>query len=180
MALTTAYSYAKLSLRYPSEGETIEFLTKAFGTGLFSGGMNILLLISYVIMMSLYAYAFGSYAANALGIPLLRSIFVTFVILLLTILNAYGAVVSGRAEDLLVAFKITVLMAVVGAGIALDRPERLMPPYWADTTGIVAGGMHIFLAYRGFELTANAGGEVEHPSGVSKDFESHGTLGNVI
>lgn len=170
VALTTAYSYAKLSLRYPSEGETIEFLTKAFGTGLFSGGMNILLLISYVIMMSLYAYAFGSYAANALGIPLLRSIFVTFVILLFTILNAYGAVVSGRAEDLLVAFKITVLMAVVGAGIALVRPERLMPPYWADTTGIVAGGMIIFLAYEGFELIANAGGDVEHPRVLSKAF----------
>jgi amino acid transporter len=38
VALFTAYSYAKLSLRFPSEGGTIEFLIKAYGTGLIAGG----------------------------------------------------------------------------------------------------------------------------------------------
>ena len=36
IALVTVYSYVKLSLRYPSEGGTIEFIVQAFGNGLFT------------------------------------------------------------------------------------------------------------------------------------------------
>ncbi len=130
VALLTAYSYAKLSLRFPSEGGTIEFLVKAYGTGLLAGGLNVLLLLSYVVMIALYAYAFGSYAANALGAPILKNLFVVLVILLFTVLNALGAVVSGRTEDLLVAFKLSVLVVVAAAGFSFVNPERLMPSNW--------------------------------------------------
>ncbi|WP_456467946.1 amino acid permease, partial [Archaeoglobus sp.] len=114
VALTTAYSYAKLTVRYPSEGGTIEFITRAYGTGIFSGGLNVLLLASYVVMISLYAYAFGSYAANALGFEEMRVVFTVAVIVLFTVLNALGAVVSGRTEDILVTFKLLVLLVVAG------------------------------------------------------------------
>lgn len=170
VALLTAYSYAKLSLRFPSEGGTIEFLVKAYGTGLLAGGLNVLLLLSYVVMIALYAYAFGSYAANALGAPILKNLFVVLVILLFTVLNALGAVVSGRTEDLLVAFKLSVLVVVAAAGFAFVNPKNLMPSNWADTVSIIAGGMIIFLAYEGFELIANAGGDVEHPKVLEKAF----------
>lgn len=45
IALLTSYAYARLSVTYPSQGGTVEFLNQAFGTGLFTGGMNILLLL---------------------------------------------------------------------------------------------------------------------------------------
>ncbi|AAB89476.1 MULTISPECIES: amino acid permease [Archaeoglobus] len=170
VALFTAYSYAKLSLRFPSEGGTIEFLIKAYGTGLLAGGLNILLLVSYVVMIALYSYAFGSYAANALGTPILKSFLIAFVVIFFTVLNSLGAVVSGRAEDLLVAFKLAVLVIVAAAGLAFVNPERLMPSNWADAVSIIAGGMIIFLAYEGFELIANAGGDVEHPKVLEKAF----------
>jgi len=54
IALITSYSYVKLSLRYPSEGGTIEFIVQAFGNGVFSSVINNLLLMSYVVMLSLY------------------------------------------------------------------------------------------------------------------------------
>ena len=46
VALLTAYSYLKLTLRYPGQGGTVEFLNRAFGTGLFTGSSNILLCLS--------------------------------------------------------------------------------------------------------------------------------------
>jgi len=52
IALVTAYSYVKLSLRYPSEGGTIEFIVQAYGNGLFASLVNTLMLISYVIMLA--------------------------------------------------------------------------------------------------------------------------------
>ncbi len=67
VALLTAYSYWKLTLAYPSEGGTVEFLNRGFGTGILTGGLNILLCLNYVVLLSIYAYAFGAYGARLLG-----------------------------------------------------------------------------------------------------------------
>jgi len=64
VALVTAYSYAHLSMTYPARGGTVEFLNQAFGPGILTGGLNVLLWLSYIAMLSLYAYAFGSYGAS--------------------------------------------------------------------------------------------------------------------
>ncbi len=174
IALTTAYSYAKLTLRFPSEGGTIEFLVKAFGNGFLSGGLNVLLLTSYVVMISLYAYAFGSYGANALALdPVVgKHLLITLSIVLFTVINALGAVISGKTEDALVTFKLTILLIVAGAGMFFVNPSKLSPSSWVDPISIVAGGMIIFLAYEGFELIANTGSDVEHPKILPKAFYS--------
>jgi|GEM_PF-46124 len=173
IALATAYSYAKLTVRYPSEGGTIEFLVKAFGNGLLAGSLNILLLASYIVMISLYAYAFGSYGASLLHYsPFVKHALITFSIALFTIINAMGAAISGKAEDALVGFKLTILIIVAGAGMLFVNPSKLSPSHWTDTIGIVAGGMIIFLAYEGFELISNTGSEVENPKILPKAFYS--------
>jgi hypothetical protein len=46
VALLTSYSYLKLTLRFPGEGGTVEFLNRAFGSGVVTGASNILLLLS--------------------------------------------------------------------------------------------------------------------------------------
>ena len=43
VALLTSYSYLRLTLRFPGEGDTVEFLNRAFGPGIVSGAANILL-----------------------------------------------------------------------------------------------------------------------------------------
>lgn len=50
VALVTAYSYTKLAVQYPSKGGTVTFLDRAFGPSLFTGTLNILLWISYIVM----------------------------------------------------------------------------------------------------------------------------------
>ena len=64
MALLTSYSYLKLTRRFPGEGGTVEFPNRAFGDGIVTGAANILLLLSYVVLVAVYAYAFGSYGAG--------------------------------------------------------------------------------------------------------------------
>jgi amino acid transporter len=51
VALLTSYSYLKLTLRFPGEGGTVEFLNRAFGGGIVTGAANILLLLSYVVRL---------------------------------------------------------------------------------------------------------------------------------
>ena len=47
IALITSYSYVKLSLSFPDRGGTDKFINQGFGKGVFSGGINNLLWISY-------------------------------------------------------------------------------------------------------------------------------------
>jgi uncharacterized protein len=57
VALLTSYSYLKLTLRFPGEGGTVEFLNRAFGTGILTGSLNILLLLNYVVLLAVFANA---------------------------------------------------------------------------------------------------------------------------
>ncbi len=166
VALITAYSYAKLSVRYPSEGGTVEFLVRGFGAGLLSGWLNVLLLASYVIMLTLYSYAFGSYASGVLlhgETWWTRTGFAWMVIGVFTILNALGAYVVGKVEDALVGFKVGVLLLFSGAGLIVGNPARLSPANWPPLLHVIVGGFVIFLAYEGFELIANAAKDVVYP-----------------
>ncbi len=167
----TAYSYSRLTRRYPSRGGTVEFLVQAFGGGLLSGGLNVLLLLSYTVMVSLYAYAFGSYASSAVGGGLgLARLLAVGVVALFTLVNALGARVSGGVEDALVFFKLSVLALVVVASLPLVEWGRLSPGNWPGLAGLVVGGMIIFLAYEGFELIANAAADAERVEDVVRAY----------
>jgi len=166
VALLTAYSYTRLSVTFPSQGGTVTFLDKAFGSGVFIGSINILLWQSYIVMLSLYAFAFGSYGATfgpeSLQ-PLLKHILLSGGIIMISILNMFGAKVIGEAEGAIVATKLAILLFFVGVGVFGIQADRLAPAAWSPPLAIIAGGMLIFLAYEGFELIANAAGDVANP-----------------
>ncbi|WP_186629821.1 APC family permease [Rhodococcus sp. BP22] len=166
VALLTARSYALLSKSYPSRGGTVTFVNRAFGTGLFSGGINVLLWMSYIVMLALYSQAFGSYASSFLP-PEIRSLgkhlLLTAAIVLITVLNIAGASTIARTERYVVAIKIAILVLFVVVGLAGVSAERLEPSQWSSPISIVAGGMIIFLAYEGFELIANTAEDVDDP-----------------
>jgi len=166
VALVTAYSYARLSVTYPSQGGTVEFLNQAFGTGLFSGSFNILLWLSYSVMLALYAYAFGSYGTSLFPTslqPVMKHVLISGVVILLTGINAMSANVVGKFEEWIVGFKIAILLLFVGIGLWSVNTHRLQPATWSHPMNLFAGGMIIFLAYEGFELIANTAKDVKNP-----------------
>ncbi len=166
IALVTVYSYVKLSLRYPGEGGTIEFIVQAFGNGLFSSLVNTLMLISYVIMLALYAYAFGSYgSALILGgdVDWLHKSLAAGVIIVFTIINLSGAFMTGKTEDIMVFVKLTILLIFAGAGFLTINWHHMAVDQWMPIPSVAAGGLIIFLAYEGFELIANTARDIKQP-----------------
>lgn len=171
IALFTAYSYSKLSLSFPDRGGTVRFVNEGFGKGIFSGGINNVLWISYIIMLSLYASAFGSYAPNLISITSSKAIdthiFVSGVILLATLINYYSLKVVGKIESLAVFIKLFILLAFAGIGIyglfGNANISQLNPTNWECPFLLLTGGMVIFVAYEGFELIANAVPNLENP-----------------
>ena len=166
VALLTSYSYAKLSVRYPSEGGTVEFLNQAFGSGLITGGLNVLLWLSYVVMLSLYAYAFGSYGATFFPDSIQsvsRHILTSSIIIALTVVNIIGAKIVGKAEQWIVGFKLAILLTFIGVGLWSMRSQPFQPTLGSNPFQLVAAGMIIFVAYEGFELIANTAKDVKAP-----------------
>jgi amino acid transporter len=166
IALTTAYSYARLSVKYPARGGTVEFLNQAFGEGVFTGGLNILLWLSYIAMLSLYAYAFGSYGASFFPDAVQtvwKHVLISGVIVLFSCLNILGARAVGKSEDFIVALKLMILLVFLGVGMWTVNMNQLLPATWSNPLQLVAGGMIIFLAYEGFELIANTAENVKEP-----------------
>ena len=166
VALLTAYSYSKLSVAFPSRGGTVTFLDRAFGRGLFFGALNVLLWITYIVMLSLYAYALGSYAASLVGAadsPLVKHVIMSAAILILTGLNVAGSGAVGRAEFWIVMAKVTILALFVVLGAKSIDVQRLGPATWSSFPNVVAGSMLVFLAYEGFELIANTAESVRDP-----------------
>ncbi len=163
VAVVTSYSYARLSVTYPSQGGTVAFLDRAFGPGLVTGSTNLLLWISYIVMLSLYAYAFGSYGSSLFPPafqPLWKHILITGSVLGITGLNLLGAKLIGEAEDWIVLIKLAILILFIAVGIWGVDTTRLAPSAWSSPLELIAGGMIIFLAYEGFELIANTAQDV--------------------
>jgi len=166
VALVTSYAYAQLSMTFPSQGGTVSFLNRAFGPGILTGSGNILLWISYMVMLSLYAYAFGSYGASLFpetSQHLWKHILISASIIGITGLNLLRARLIGQAEDWIVLTKLLILLFFIAVGIWGVDTSRLAPSAWSPPLHLVAGGMIIFLAYEGFELMANTGQDVRNP-----------------
>lgn len=172
LSLITSYSYVKLSSKYPDRGGTVKFINQGFGRTIFSGGMNNLLWLSYIIMLSLYASAFGSYAPNLLEITGDKvadfHIYATAVIILATSINYYSIKVVGKIESYAVIIKLLILIAFifVGAYGLFGNPNfsQLDFANWESPIKLFAGGMVIFVAYEGFELIANAAPDIVNPT----------------
>jgi amino acid transporter len=68
VAALTGWSYAVLSVRVRSRGGTAVFLDRAFGTGV-AGPLNLLLWLSYFVMLGLYPVACGAYLVAPAAFP---------------------------------------------------------------------------------------------------------------
>lgn len=165
IALLTAYSYAKLSKKYPENGGTVKFVHHQFGNGIFAGGINNLLWISYIVMLALYSSAFGSYSAELITITGEKDIdvriFQTSIITLALLINYLSIKLVSTIESVSVIVKLLILISFIGVGfygiyLHPENLDQLSPENWEAPILLLSGGMVIFVAYEGFELIANS------------------------
>jgi amino acid transporter len=166
VALLSTYSYAKLGATFPSAGGAVHFLVKGFGDGVLAGGLNLFMWAGYIISLALYATAFGSYGATfitAAASPLLIKGLAICAVLLLTLLNAFGAKIMGRGETFIVAVKVAILVLFAAAGLFFIKPGNLSPALWPDAKAVLFGAGVLFIGYEGFGLVTNAAGDMRNP-----------------
>jgi uncharacterized protein len=168
LALLTAYSYVRLTLRYTEPGGTVGFVRRAFGRSLLPASINVLLIYSYIAIMAVYAHALAAYSASYIA-PGHREfwlhVFASSAVILLGVINFAGAAQMAKFEDFFNIGKLGVLFLFIEAGFLLGHPDwhRLGRSDWVGTTTIVSSGIVVFLAYEGFELVANASERIKNP-----------------
>lgn len=168
LALLTAYSYVRLTLRYPGTGGTVSFVRTAFGDGRLPSAVNVLLILSYVAIMAVYGRALAAYSVSYLPAAqreVASHVVASVALVALGLVNLAGAALMARFEDVFNVGKLGVLAVFIVAGLFLGHPtwERLGRAEWVPWTTIVSSGMVVFLAYEGFELISNASDRIVDP-----------------
>ncbi len=155
IALITGFSYVHLTARYEESGGAFTYLRRT-GHPAFAGILAWVLILGYVLTLSVYAFTFGHYLAEAFGLGGLFARGAALAIVLgLVGVNLLGISESAGFEIVAVWAKLAVLAALAGAGLWLWHPERLstgVPP--GSLHGALIGAATIFMGYEGFQLLA--------------------------
>ncbi len=166
----SAYSYVRVTRRYPSSGGIAMILQKAYGPGAVTGGCALLMAFSMVINESLVARTFATYTLQltdgkppAYAVPGLA----LGLIVAAFLVNLAGNRLIGVVSKVTAVLKVAGILAFAAAALwaggwhfeALESGTAQSPTlasFWAATALAV-------LAYKGFTTITNSGGEVEDP-----------------
>ena len=164
IALISAYSYSRLSIKYKKSGGSFTFLNEIDHEGL-AGSLSWVLILGYILTISVYAFTFGHYVAHVFNwfkwFPQLLSI---SIIAVLAYINLRGVGDSSKLEIITVWGKLFVLLGLAIFGIILWNPDQL-------TAGIqlksfdkaIIGAATIFMAYEGFQLLSYDYEDINNP-----------------
>ncbi len=167
IALVAGYSYVKLALAFHSDGASFTYLERAFPRHPNVAGIaGWTIIAGYMGTLALYAFTFGAYGADLLGLGGSRPVRLLLsagVLVLFTLVNLRGVGSSGLAEDIAVYVKIALLAAFGAAGLFLVDRGHLTPVFDKGLPPVLMAGALIFVSYEGFELITNAVCESRDP-----------------
>lgn len=159
LTLVTSYSYLKLTLHFREEGGVFTFLEHVVENRSVAGFFGWVLIVGYVGVMAMYAFAFGSYLAGMFGFSsgsILRRMLSVTIVAVFVGLNLWGVRESSIYQDIAVYVKITLLLSVAMIGIVFSANIGQVTANFFDKGVLspIAAFAIIFVSYEGFELLA--------------------------
>nr|WP_246998348.1 APC family permease [Halosolutus gelatinilyticus] len=169
IAFCAGYSALRLNAQAEGQLNPIAYVEAFTGRTTLAGMIGWTFIIGYVGTMSLYAFAFGSYFVELVGIHTVFGIPLRPLISLLAVgtfvgLNIAGAHASGRTEDVLVGLKVLILLGFgVGGlyyGFRHGAIHSGLSNFHGETLLAAAIG---FVAFEGWELLLFDQESIENP-----------------
>ncbi|GGM67062.1 amino acid transporter [Halarchaeum rubridurum] len=170
LALCAGYSFVRMIHESDDDlAGPVDHVAEFTGERWLAGVVGWVFTFGYVGTMAMYAYAFGSYGLQLVGVETVLGVPARPLVSALGVaafvgLNVVGARASGRAEDALVAAKVGILLVVGVAGV-----------YYGYTQGTLDSGLHhvgggvvsaaalSFVAFEGWELLTFDLDSIENP-----------------
>ena len=165
----SAYSYIRMSNRWPSSGGIAMILQKCYGPGAIAAGAALLMALSMVIAESLVARTFATYVLRAFDIeggPMVP-ILAVGVILFAFLVNIAGNRSVGVFSLVMAATKIGGIglfgiAAIWSSGFQFAAASDSAQDY--GVMGFVASVAFAILAFKGFTTITNSGSEITQPN----------------
>ncbi|GGL72287.1 APC family permease [Halocalculus aciditolerans] len=159
VALCAGYSYNKLNAVAARHGASVTYVQRFTGNATLAGMVGWTLLFGYIGSMAMYAYAFGEFSVQLLGLhaafgPVARPAVSTLAVAGFVGLNLLGARASGTTENLLVGAKMLVLVGFGVAGAYYGHAEGVLSYGASGSLGVaplVAAAVS-FVAFQGWQL----------------------------
>jgi amino acid transporter len=158
VALCAGYSFVRLNDSCSELRSPIGQIEEISDSSQLAGLVGWLLTFGYVGTMAMYAFAFGSYLAELVGVEQVlavpaRPLFSVGGVVLFGGLNLLGAHASGRAEDALVTTKVTILLVFAGGGLYYGAThDTLVSGVDAISVDALTAAAISFVAFEGWEL----------------------------
>lgn len=166
----SAYTYIKVTSKYPSAGGIAMILQKAYGKTMMTGASALLMAFSMIINESLVARTFGTYTLqlfDAENLGWLVPVLAVGLIVVAFLINIAGNQLIGAVSKLTAVVKILGILGFAAAALwaAGWSFEPATGGVIDDTsaTGFLAGVALAILAYKGFTTITNSGDEVVDP-----------------
>jgi amino acid transporter len=174
IAACAGYSFNRLNGLTDEPSGPITFVEHFTGRTTLAGMVGWTFVFGYVGTMAMYAYAFGGYFDELVGVQQvaglpLRPVVSVIVVAGFVGLNALGAHASGRTEDVLVALKVAILLVFGVGGL-----------YYGFTRGSIGSGLSAFgvgplvaaaisfVAFEGWELLLFDQDSIEDPHATTR------------
>lgn len=164
-----AYSYIKMSNKWPSSGGIAMILQKAYGPGVVAASASLLMALSMVINESLVARTFATYALRPFGLEQsgwLVSAAALALIVFAYLVNAAGNKSVSGFSLIMSAIKIGgialfAVAAIWASGFSSGAFAQTVSP--SGIEALVASVAFSILAFKGFTTITNSGGEIVDP-----------------
>jgi amino acid transporter len=167
-AFIVAYSYAKLGTKIISNSGPIAFIIEGIGDGLVTGALSVMMWLTYVVSIAMFAKGFAGYFLPLLKInksTVNTALVEVFVIVFFTILNFFGSKAVGKTEFYIVLVKVSILVFFISIGVLSIKSSYIQPRF--DTphlTGMLHASVIFFLSYMGFGLITSASENIKDAS----------------
>ncbi|GAB5457368.1 MAG: APC family permease [Henriciella sp.] len=167
----SAYTYIKMSNKYPSAGGIAMILQKAYGPTTIAAASALLMTMSMIINESLVARTFGAYTLqlfdvgkDSVLVPVLAVALIAFAF----IINISGNKIIGGVSKVAAILKVGGILIFAGAalwasGLSFEAASSA-PNNQTTPAGFMAGVALAILAFKGFTTITNSGDEVQNPN----------------
>ena len=166
-ALIVAYSYAKLGGKIVSNAGPIEYILHGIGDSVIAGSLSILLWLSYVVSIALFAKGFSGYFLPLFHLgttPLAMGITEVGLIAFFTFLSYLGSSTVGKTEVYIVAVKLLILGVFIVLGFLTINLGSVKPSASSPAVhGTLSAAVIFFLSYMGFGLVTNTSENMKDP-----------------
>ena len=169
MALSGALCYGELASRFPEAGGSYVYLREAFGkTFAFLYGWMVLLVLDPGLT-AVFGVGLASYASYLVPLSLVgQKILAISVVLIIGLINIFGAKISSEFLKVLTVLKIGTLLFIIAYGFlgGFGDWQNFTPFFQVpeDTFGAFAGGIvGAFFAFAGWWEVTRMSGEIENP-----------------